>query len=106
MMLQRLLRNGKHDDSIVYVRPAIQGYGLLDYDKKDEIVQLGVEAARKKIRVCRVGLWCVVVTLHDGPGTRAWLAVSQEWRRHRERVLLLLWTGCYRYGGDCHNTLR
>ena len=93
MMLQRLLRNGKHDDSIVYVRPAIQGYGLLDYDKKDEIVQLGVEAARKKIRVCRVGLWCVVVTLHDGRGTRAWLAVSQEWRRHRERRSFIRSTG-------------
>lgn len=41
----------QHDDTIMYMRPKVQGYNLLDYDKTDELVQLGVASARKCIRV-------------------------------------------------------
>ena len=50
----------QHDDSIIYMRPKVDGYGLLDYDKSDEIVQLGVDVARQRIRVrvLRAALRC------------------------------------------------
>ena len=39
------------DNSIVYIRPAIETYQLLDYDKFEEIVSKGRAAAVKKLKV-------------------------------------------------------
>lgn len=46
-----------HETIDIYVRPNIHRFGLLEYNRYDEIVQAGYDAATVSIKVSEEGSW-------------------------------------------------